>query len=639
MDQIYRRPSGIYAVRMYVPKRLQSIVGKTELHFSTGSRKPVVSKIIAADIRARWHRTLHQLSFMDSEKIKEALPELLSTGYIKLPELASLLGSDITEISRMMCDRNYPFYIHSERLEGWIIDDLEQDIGLGYYGEEVEVAIVPQMLTTRFGITRPTGFIKFYFEDDVRELVYSNAESHGARVFQIATNSRYFVVSGDDVKFRLRDAWVRRTDAQHFRFELLEKVRKIEAVIGVKKRDEGPKVETVVVDESIRLSKLIEQYFSVKVASSSWKFDQQDRRRKQADILLGLIGDVPSKGISRNDLRLFKSQLEHIPYRRDLLPKKLDLREASIKELMDIAKAKKLKCITSNEQKKILDGACSIFKWALNEGLLEKNPAAGLSEEIVVKRKRAQDERCALTDEMLLQVFGLEWFRDGKGHRTAAGRYHSYSPHYYWLPVIGLFSGARLNEICQLALSDIVDINGVWCFHVTNEDDDGNKVDDKDLKTSNAKRLIPVHPELLRLGLKDYCDALMSAGYERLFPELKFHAVKGYSKDAGKWFNDRVMLGKLNIPRDGKYTFHSLRHNFAAALSKTGIVSSMKADLMGHERSDLISEVRYEKAASVNDLKPYIDLMRFEIPVICEFNVAEGMMALKDALRRKIDKK
>ena len=146
---------------------------------------------------------------MDSEKIKEALPELLSTGYIKIPELANLLGSDITEISRMMCDRNYPFYINSERLDGWIIDDLEQDIGLGYYGDEVEVAIVPKVLTARFGITRQTGFIKFYFEDDVRELAYSNDESHDARVFQIATNSRYFVVTGDDVKFSLRDAWVR----------------------------------------------------------------------------------------------------------------------------------------------------------------------------------------------------------------------------------------------------------------------------------------------------------------------------------------------------------------------------------------------------------------------------------------------
>lgn len=638
MDQIYRRPSGIYAIRMYVPKYLQSIVGKAELHFSTGSRKPVVSKIIAADIRARWHRTLHQLSFMDSEKIKLALPELLSTGYIALPDLASLLGSTITEISRMMCDRKFCFYVNPEGIDGWVIDDLQNDIGYGYYGGEWEVAIVPDFLSSRYPLKKPSGFIKIYFEEDAREIAYSSNEESEIRVFQIASNNRYFVVNGEDAKFYLRDIWVKRSDAQHFRFELLGKIGKIEAAIGTKKADRVlPSVEATT-DSSVSLSKLISQYFSVKISSGTWKMDQQEKRKKQADIMLDLLGDVSSDSITRNDLRAFKSKLNQIPFRRDLLRQKIGKPKSSINELIETAKAQKLRCITPLEQKKILDGACAIFKWALNEGLIIKNHAEGLSEEIVVKRKRAQDERCALTDEMLLQVFSLEWFREGKGRRTAAGRYHSYSPHYYWLPIIGLFSGARLNEICQLSLNDVVNIDGVMCFHVTNEDDEGNKIADKDLKTSNAKRLIPIHTELLRLGLIQYCDALKSDGYERLFPELKFHAVKGYSKDAGKWFNDRVMLGKLKIPRDGKYTFHSLRHNFAVSLSKTGIASTMKADLMGHERSDLISEVRYEKSASISDLKPYIDLMHFEIPEICIFNISEGMKALKDALKRKINK-
>ena len=93
MASEYRRPSGIYAVRLYIPERLQPYFHKREIHISTGSRRLQVAKIIASELKARWHRTLHLLSQMNPEKIKQFIPNLMGHGYISADEAAKLFES------------------------------------------------------------------------------------------------------------------------------------------------------------------------------------------------------------------------------------------------------------------------------------------------------------------------------------------------------------------------------------------------------------------------------------------------------------------------------------------------------------------------------------------------------------------
>ena len=58
-------------------------------------------------------------------------------------------------------------------------------------------------------------------------------------------------------------------------------------------------------------------------------------------------------------------------------------------------------------------------------------------------------------------------------------------PHEFWLPLIGLFTGARLNEICQLSITDIRSIAGVWAFDINDDDY-------KTLKNTSSVRIIPI---------------------------------------------------------------------------------------------------------------------------------------------------
>jgi integrase len=37
----------------------------------------------------------------------------------------------------------------------------------------------------------------------------------------------------------------------------------------------------------------------------------------------------------------------------------------------------------------------------------------------------------------------------------------------YWLPLLGPFIGARIEELCQLRVQDVHRVNGVWCLRGT----------------------------------------------------------------------------------------------------------------------------------------------------------------------------
>ena len=65
---------------------------------------------------------------------------------------------------------------------------------------------------------------------------------------------------------------------------------------------------------------------------------------------------------------------------------------------------------------------------------------------------------------------------------------HKQASH-FWIPLIGLYTGMRLEEIAQIYVSDVRKAKGVWCIDV-NEDKP-----DKHVKT--GARLVPLHPVLV----------------------------------------------------------------------------------------------------------------------------------------------
>ena len=124
---------------------------------------------------------------------------------------------------------------------------------------------------------------------------------------------------------------------------------------------------------------------------------------------------------------------------------------------------------------------------------------------------------------------------------------------FYWVRIIRLYHGTRLQEISQLSLSDIYPLDKIWVIDIN----DNTK--DKKLKTPNSKRKIPLHQNLIDLGFLDYLHILEQKGRDRLFHELTL-GRDGYTKNPSRFFND--YLRELGIKSaTEKYDFHSLRHN------------------------------------------------------------------------------
>jgi integrase len=191
------------------------------------------------------------------------------------------------------------------------------------------------------------------------------------------------------------------------------------------------------------------------------------------------------------------------------------------------------------------------------------------------RRKAEAKSKAKFTIDELNQLFNSPTFTE----RETKPKTYGVASALPWATLIALYSGAGLEEVAQLRPKDIRQENGNgWMIHVEPEAALSGA-----LKRTARKRIIPLHPELQRLGLLQYLDAL-PRGAERLFPGLPVPANGkdklggALGKAFGRW---RVKLG---IKREGEQLdFHSLRHNFTNTLENIGTSQSDAARLAGHK--------------------------------------------------------
>lgn len=101
---------------------------------------------------------------------------------------------------------------------------------------------------------------------------------------------------------------------------------------------------------------------------------------------------------------------------------------------------------------------------------------------------------------------------------------------FFWVPLISIFIGARLSQICQLKVSDICEDCGIWYFTFCS---DGMEV----AKTKAAIRNIPVNEMLIKIGLLNYVKQQKRRNETLLFSDLSKHSKNGYGAQVSKWFN------------------------------------------------------------------------------------------------------
>lgn len=178
--------------------------------------------------------------------------------------------------------------------------------------------------------------------------------------------------------------------------------------------------------------------------------------------------------------------------------------------------------------------------------------------------------------------------------------------HVRWGALIGLYSGARVSEVAQLFLRDFETIDGVPCMRLT-ADSDGQS-----LKTESSRRLVPIHPDLLRLGLWERVEALRARGAERFFPDMRIDSRAGAGNAVSKSFS--YYLGALGIkPRRaaGIVGFHSLRKTVIQTLQGSDLPAERRRALVGHEAGEDVHAGDYMRAWSAKELATFFPGLRW----------------------------
>jgi integrase len=193
----------------------------------------------------------------------------------------------------------------------------------------------------------------------------------------------------------------------------------------------------------------------------------------------------------------------------------------------------------------------AIFRWAVAEQWMTTNPVDGLT---VKDEVAAADKRDPFTPEQLASIFsGAPWMPRDERPRG--------KPLHFWGPLLGLFHGMRRGEIAQLEVADVTTVHGHHVILV-------RAGDGKRLKTQNARRMLPVHPELVRMGFLAFVQQQRRDGGTQLFPGEQANMRGQWGDALSDWFQRLVKARKIEGTKLG---MHSLRHNWQDQLREAGL--------------------------------------------------------------------
>ncbi|WP_305863174.1 site-specific integrase [Escherichia coli] len=642
-DNLYRRPSGIYVLRITVPVRYRALIGQREIHASTRTTHLADARAITARLLDKWYASLEEFRQVDKEKIRGNAPLLTGAGKISLTLFCESFGVGVETVIQHLLTDNVPLYALVSNQRGFLIDDfstLERDPdthgfvlnNIAYDGAEAAVNGYMQLYQPQFALIELLNG---------REVEVTAFRANNGNPLSL------WLLDLPGVTLDASSLFINNVQAEKLRSVWDRALAKSEPSTTP---PTSPTVLTAALSSaaimnpycnpmhaSMTVSAVLEEFLAYK-NTGDIKLASEEKIRSRIEHFTEIMGDISLGELDREVVKDYVTRMQSMPGNLYLMRRKYKISDTH--KLIEKALADGQPVMSRDAIGRHIESLGSMLKWAKSERYLLDNPA----ENILAQSRptvREQDRRDLFTEDELLRIFSADWFKNGAGTPNQYGRYTNFRPFHYWLPLLALYVGGRINELCQLYLADIrVDKNGVAYIDFNLDapdkmmDEEALAGGDKSLKTVNAIRQVPIHPRLIELGLLKYVDALEAAGYDRLFPELKHNKIKGYRAAASKWFNENYFGKVLGFPRDGKKTFHSLRHTFINAVDEFESNERTIAQLVGHVRGSTTAMTTYRKDADVGEQLGVIAQLRYSLPDIAQFDSQAGIKAVIDARRR-----
>lgn len=328
-----------------------------------------------------------------------------------------------------------------------------------------------------------------------------------------------------------------------------------------------------------KLADTINQYMEEKQRLGAWRDKTAEGIRAQFDLLLEYLGPDASLHMSSDTANEVKAMIMALPkYARS----KEDFKKLTIRELIALEDVERM---SATSIAKYLQTYSSFYDWAVKRKDTDENSFKNLVEKTYndeqVRDEFKPDQIKVMLDEVIHNRSGL-----------------IKSPYQKWGVLIALYTGARLTEIAQLELSDIKQIDGIWCFDFNDEGEN------KQLKNKASKRIVPIHSRLLELGILELAQQARDAGETRLLYDLPYHKKNGYGRNLSRWF------GETFLPRLGMKTeslvFHSFRHTVITRLLQEGVEEAIAKKVIGHAVEGVMQKV-YAKGYKTSQLQDAVE--------------------------------
>jgi integrase len=344
--------------------------------------------------------------------------------------------------------------------------------------------------------------------------------------------------------------------------------------VSVGSQSAEQQIETTEGKSSMTLKPLIQEYSEQQIKVGNWKQNVVRNQKAKCNALLSFLGDVPVEKVTKNKMRTYRKLLDGLPpyfsrrkAYKDLSTVDIDGLKGKHDQTLDITTIREYMII-----------ARAIFQYAEDMDYITVNPV--LKGMVPPKKKGAKEQRLTFTADDLKLIFNSETYFKFTNPRPAL----------FWVPILGLYTGCRIEELCQLYCDDVKKVDGIWCLDINDDND-------KQLKNEPSERIVPLHPFLVEeLGFHRYVAKVRRGKHQRVFYGESKRSNK-YSHYVSRRFGDY----KKGLGFDKKKVFHSFRHTFTDLLYKNEVMETMIEEITGRAGKTETSK-RYAKGYRIRTM-------------------------------------
>ena len=318
--------------------------------------------------------------------------------------------------------------------------------------------------------------------------------------------------------------------------------------------------------------------------------------------VIELIGDKPISEYTNTDGRDYRTSIISLPRNRKKMKK---YRDFNLQELlsMDVPEEDRLSVDT---QTKLISRMTSLWNFLIDEYPDYVIQNVFKKKSVTITSRKAKDKRDNFTDEDIQTIFHHKNYLPAifEGNTNQKIKFP-----YYWIPILASMTGARLEELAQMRVKDIIEVNGVWIYRIREIGKYNEEV--TRVKNPYSERDIPLHPELIdTLGFIKYVNHIKKLKKERVFWELPKRG-NVYRKNVGKFFNEKYLV-KIGIKKRGK-SFHSFRHSVETHLTNQDVNGRFIDFLQGHSQKGVGGSV-YMKGIKIEVLlKDCVEKIKWDV--------------------------